>query len=92
MIHSIVPHITEYPNGNFVTNNETVLATITLPDNVTASSTFVVSGFTMYDQHLTRLARQPRKFPDNYADINHFEGPLPRYGLSTPAALVAMAE
>lgn len=92
MIHSIVPHITAYPNGIYVTNNETVLATITLPDNVTASSTFVVSGFTMYGQHLTRLARQRRKLPVNYADMNHFEGPPPRYGLSTPPALVAMAE
>lgn len=52
--HTIVPHITAYPNGSSVTNNETVLATATLPNNVTASSTMVVSGFTMYDQYLTR--------------------------------------
>ncbi|KAG6364626.1 hypothetical protein INS49_006229 [Diaporthe citri] len=45
--HTIVPHITAYPDGSSVTNNETVLATATLPNNVTASSTIVVSGFTM---------------------------------------------
>lgn len=47
--HTIVPHITAYPNGSSVTNNETVLATTTLPTNVSVSSTRVVSGFTMYD-------------------------------------------
>lgn len=52
--HTIVPHITAYPNGSSVTNNETVLATATLPNNVTASSTIVVSGFTMYDQYPMR--------------------------------------
>ncbi|KAL1870676.1 hypothetical protein Daus18300_004996 [Diaporthe australafricana] len=45
--HTIVPHITAYPNGSSVTNNETVLATATLPTNVSVSSTRVVSGFTM---------------------------------------------
>lgn len=60
--HTIVPHITAYPNGSSVTNNETVLATATLPSNVTASSTVVVSGFTMYDQNLTTLSRQRRKY------------------------------
>lgn len=46
--HTIVPHITTYPNGSSVTNNETVLATATLPGNASVSTTRVVSGFTMY--------------------------------------------
>lgn len=55
--HTIVPHITAYPNGSSVTNNETVLATATLPSNVTTNSTVVVSGFTMYDHSLTGFSR-----------------------------------
>ena len=47
LTHTIVPHVTAYPNGSSVTNNETVLATATLPTNVSVSSTMVVSGFTM---------------------------------------------
>lgn len=65
--HTIVPHITAYANGSSVTNNETVLATATLPNNATASSTVVVSGFTMYDQ---RWFRERRIMGDYCANIN----------------------
>ncbi|POS70648.1 hypothetical protein DHEL01_v210960 [Diaporthe helianthi] len=43
--HTIVPHITAYPNGSFVTNNETVVATP--PTTASINSTMVVSGFTI---------------------------------------------
>ncbi|KAG8165574.1 hypothetical protein KVR01_004126 [Diaporthe batatas] len=43
--HTIVPHITAYPNGSSVTNNQTVMTT--LPTTVSTNSTMVVSGFTM---------------------------------------------
>lgn len=85
--HTIVPHITAYPNGSSVTNNETVLATATLPDNVTASSTIVVSGFTMYDQYpLTKI------YANAILISTGFIGPTPRYGPSTPASTLATAQ
>lgn len=85
--HTIVPHITAYPNGSSVTNNETVLATATLPNNVTASSTIVVSGFTMYDQYpLTKIYANPILISTG------FIGPTPRYGPSTPVSTLATAQ
>lgn len=45
---TIVPHITAYPNGSSVTNNQTVFATLPSTASTNLNSTMVVSGFTMY--------------------------------------------
>lgn len=90
--HTIVPHITAYPNGISVTNNETILATATLPNNATASSTIVVSGFTMYDQYLMRWSRERKNMPHPMLIPTGFIGPTHRYGRSTPASILATVQ